>query len=255
MKILITGKSGYIARSIHSYLYSKYDITIVGRQDFDLTDSFETLKYFSNKNFDLVIHCAVSGGSRLKPDNWNVLDDNLKMYYNILNCSNKFKKLIHFGSGAEINSPETPYGLSKRTIAKSITEKDDFYNLRIYGVFDENELDTRFIKSNIKRYINKEPIQIFENKIMDFIYMKDLIDIIEYYINNNDLPKEIDCVYNNKYSLHEISKIINKLGRYEVDITILGEEKKSSYIGSFTDLGINYQGLEKGIFNTYINIL
>jgi hypothetical protein len=43
MKILITGKSGYIARSIHSYLYSKYDVTIVGRQDFDLTDQYETL--------------------------------------------------------------------------------------------------------------------------------------------------------------------------------------------------------------------
>jgi nucleoside-diphosphate-sugar epimerase len=255
MKILITGKSGYIARSIHSYLYSKYDITIVGRQDFDLTDQFETLKYFSNKHFDVVIHCAVSGGSRLKPDNWDVLDDNLKMYYNLLNCSNKFKKLIHFGSGAEIYSPETPYGLSKKVIAKSITEKENFYNLRIYGVFDENELDTRFIKANIKRYINKESIQIFENKTMDFIYMKDLINIVEHYINSNDLPKEIDCVYSNNYTLQEIAKIINKLDKHKVDIILLGDKKKSSYIGSFTDLGINYQGLIKGIFNTYINIL
>jgi GDP-L-fucose synthase len=255
MRILITGGNGYIAKTLYNNFYSKYKIVSISRQDFDLTDSFETNKYFSDKYFDIIIHCAVSGGSRLKPDNWDVLDDNLKMYYNLLNCKNKFTKLIHFGSGAEINSPETPYGLSKKTIAKSISEKDNFYNLRIYGVFDENELDTRFIKANIKRYINKEPIQIFENKIMDFIYMKDLIDIVEYYINNDDLPKEIDCVYNNKYNLYEISKIINKLDRYEVDIIILGEEKKSSYIGSFTDLGINYQGLEKGIFNTYINIL
>ena len=86
MRILITGGNGYIAKSLFSNLYSKYKIVSITRQDFDLTDSFETIKYFSDKYFDIIIHCAVSGGSRLKSDDWDVLDDNLKMYYNLLNC-------------------------------------------------------------------------------------------------------------------------------------------------------------------------
>jgi GDP-L-fucose synthase len=256
MKILITGKSGYIARSIHSYLYSKYDITIVGRQDFDLTNSSETLEYFSNKDFDIVIHCAVSGGSRLKPDNWDVLDDNLKMYYNLLNCNNKFKKLIHFGSGAEIYSPETPYGLSKKVISKSITEKENFYNLRIYGVFDENELDTRFIKANIKRYINKESIIIHQDKFMDFFYMKDLVSLVEYYILNTSPPQEINCSYNKKYTLSDITNIINNLDKHSVDIeyNIKGLTDNYNFNGENLLSNLPLLGLEEGIKNVY-NIL
>jgi dTDP-4-dehydrorhamnose reductase len=49
MNILITGGNGYVAKSIYSALHTKYNITTITRQDFDLTDSFETLKYFSDK--------------------------------------------------------------------------------------------------------------------------------------------------------------------------------------------------------------
>ena len=139
IKILITGGNGYIAKSLHNSLKDKYDVISITRQDFDLTDPFETLKYFSNKYFDIVIHCAVSGGSRLKQETWKDMDDNLKMYYNLLSCKNKFTKLIHFGSGAETNTSELPYGLSKRVIAKSMLEQDNFYNIKIFAVFDEND--------------------------------------------------------------------------------------------------------------------
>jgi len=184
VKILITGGNGYISKSLYNSLKNVYDVVTLSRDDFDLRDQFETIKYFSNKYFDTVIHCAVSGGSRLRQDTINDMDNNLQMYYNLLNCKNKFGKLIHFGSGAEITQPETPYGLSKRVITKSILEQKNFYNIRIFAVFDENELDTRFIKGNIKRYVNKEPIIIHQDKFMDFFYMKDLVSLVDYYIQS-----------------------------------------------------------------------
>jgi nucleoside-diphosphate-sugar epimerase len=252
MKILITGKNGYIGRSLHSYLCSKHDVTIIGRQDFDLADSFETIKFFSNKFFDVVIHTAVVGGHRDKQEDSSIIDQNLKMYYNLLDVKNKYTKFIHFGSGAE-GHLNTPYGWSKNIICKSILDKPNFYNLRIFGVFDENELDTRFIKSNIKRYINKEAIQIFEDKMMDFIYMKDLITIVEHYINNDDLPKEIDCIYpGNKSYLYDIAEIINKLDEYEVPI--LSGKNASHYVGYYPLHNLEFIGLENGIKETY-NIL
>ena len=42
------------------------------------------------------------------------------MYYNLLQNRNRFARLIHFGSGAEKYLPSTPYGYSKKVIAKSI---------------------------------------------------------------------------------------------------------------------------------------
>jgi GDP-L-fucose synthase len=249
-KILITGSNGYIAKSLYNAFKDKYDVTCITRQDFDLTNLSETLKYFSGKYFDIVIHCAVSGGSRLRLDSWNDMDNNLKMYYNLLSCKDKFTKLIHFGSGAETNSPESPYGLSKRVIANSILEQKDFYNIKIFAVFDENELDTRFIKGNIKRYINKEPIVIHQDKWMDFFYIKDLISLVNYYITNNDLPKQIDCSYPGLYKLSEIANMINKLDEYEVDIKIEKEGIDLPYYGMANVL-LGFIGLEQGIKEVY----
>jgi len=250
MKILITGGNGYIAKNLYDAFKDKYDVTSITRQDFNLTDSFETLKYFSNKYFDIVIHCAVSGGSRLKPDTWGDMDNNIKMYYNLLYCKNKFGALIHLGSGAETNAPESPYGLSKRVIANSILEQNNFYNIKIFGVFDENELDTRFIKANIKRYINKEPMTIYQDKFMDFFYMKDLISLISYYIDNDNVPKQIDCSYIGLYKLSEIAIIINNLDDYKVDIQIEREGIALSYYGTANVL-LDFIGLKEGIKEIY----
>jgi GDP-L-fucose synthase len=250
MSILITGGNGYIAKSLYNSLKDKYNVTRITRQDFDLTNSSETLKYFSDKCFDVIIHCAVSGGSRLRPDSWNDMDNNLKMYYNLLNCKGRFKKLIHFGSGAETNAPESPYGLSKKVIANSILKQDNFYNIKIFGVFDENELDTRLIKGNIKRYINKESIVIHQDKFMDFFYMKDLISLVDYYINNDNLPKQIDCSYDKLYKLSDIANIINTLDNYKVDIKIEKEGIDLPYYGMANVL-LGFIGLEQGIKEVY----
>lgn len=250
MKILITGANGYIGKSLYNALKDKHNVTTITRNKCDLTNSFSVNSYFSDKWFDVVIHCAVKGGSRLYQDDWGVLDTNLSIYYNLYSNKDKFKKLIHFGSGAEIYDNKNPYGYSKDIIRKSILNNDNFYNLRIFGVFDENELDTRFIKGNIKRYINKELMIIHQNKLMDFIYMPDLVKIVEYYINN-DGSKEVDCIYNKSLTLEKITRIINTLEEYKVDVELINKGADRPYIGEFQDLGIKFIGLEQGIKETY----
>jgi GDP-L-fucose synthase len=178
------------------------------------------------------------------------MDNNLQMYYNLLNCRDRFGKLIHFGSGAEITQPESPYGLSKRVIAKSILEQENFYNIRIFAVFDENELDTRFIKGNIKRYINKEQIIIHQDKFMDFFYMKDLVSLVDYYIQNENPPKEIDCSYQKSYSLLDIANIINELDSHKVNIRIEQHGVAEKYCG-VPQMLLEYVGTEQGIKNVY----
>lgn len=252
MRILITGGDGYIAKSLGNLFKNTYDITAIGRNHFDLSDCIATSKFFqSRKFFDVVIHCAVVGGNRLEKDYTDVLDTNLRMYYSLLANREYYGKLLHFGSGAELYAKDTPYGLSKYIIRESILAKSGFYNLRVFGVFNESELDTRFIKASIKRYLKGELMEVYQNRYMDFIYLPDLAKIVEYYINNETLPKEVDCVYAEDTSLVDIANLINTLGDYQVDIKV-GKDIGSNYTGNGQHyLPIKFVGLKQGIINTY----
>ena len=68
VRILITGGNGYIAQAIYASLKNEHNITLITRKDFDLTDSELTNQWFKDKYFDVVIHTAIVGGNRLKPE-------------------------------------------------------------------------------------------------------------------------------------------------------------------------------------------
>lgn len=255
MRILITGANGYVGKSLHNALKIKYSVTAITRKELELTNASAVEGFFKSSDiFDIVIHCAVAGGSRLVEDDWSVMDTNLIMYYNLLSCKEYYKRLIHFGSGAETYLPKTPYGYSKKVIAKSILNQDNFYNIKLFGLFDEKELDTRFIKANIKRYINKEPIQIFEDKLMDFFYMKDLVEVVGYYINNEEPLKEFDCSYLLTHSLKEVANMINNLDEYKVEVNIQEEDGVDYTSHYYNPLPVEFIGLQQGIVDTYNKI-
>lgn len=249
MRVLITGKNGYIAKGLISKLKG-YSITSIGREDFDLTDRTATNKWFKDKYFDIVIHTAIVGGSRLKPDDEKVFFQNLSMFYNLLSNQTQFGQLINFGSGAELGYPTDPYGLSKNIIHRIIKNEPKFNNIRIFAIFDENELDTRFIKANIKRYKNKEPLIIHQNKYMDFFHMDDLISLVKYIIKNPKI-KEIDCCYSQAYTLLDIANLINSLSNYKCEIKIENSERGKPYVGKIQNLDLSLIGLEKAIKQVY----
>lgn len=262
MDILITGGNGYIAKSLYQNLKDIYNVTIINRNNFDLTNREDTNKWFEGKHFNFVIHTAIKGGSRLKEDSQDITYQNISMFYNLLNNESHFKGLINLGSGAEELKQSSPYGLSKKVINDLIQNIPHFYNIKIFGVFDENELETRFIKNNINNYINKKPLNIDQNKKFDFFYMQDLIKIIKFYLKH-DLqfdppPKQINCSYLNKYTLLDIANIINNLENYKCDINISNLDMGEDYIGIYNtpqiengNSIIKYIGLEQGIKNVY----
>jgi nucleoside-diphosphate-sugar epimerase len=250
VRILITGGKGYIAQAIFNALKDEYNITLLSRDDFDLTNPEATNQWFTGRQFDILIHTAVIGGNRLNPEDETIVESNLQMLENLLANNSHYNQLIHFGSGAELYAKNTPYGLSKSIIAESIKTKPNFINLRIFAVFDKNELDRRFITPNIKRYINKEPITIHQDKLMDFIYMEDLISIIKFSILHPTINL-IDCCYKEKYKLSDIANLINNLSDHKVPVEINSEGIASSYTGDYTDLGIKFIGLESAIKTIY----
>ena len=242
MNILITGADGYIGKSL-CYNLKGYNITGINRDICNLTNSDQVNSFFKDKYFDMVVHCAASGGSRLRKDNDDVFKNNIKMFENLSRNKDHYKKFIHFGSGAQYDYPLTPYGLSKKLIADMIDEQPNFYNVIIWGLFDENELNTRFIKSNIIRCINDEPMVIHKDKYMDFFHMNDLINLIDAY-SSNEMVKSIECKYEEVYRLTHIAEMISiilgkvckiKLNEEGLDKPYMSKNRYKFIEGNFED--------------------
>ena len=256
MKILITGGNGYIAQRFYTKFKDIYDITLLTRDICDLTDRVQVINFFKEQYFDAVIHTAIIGGSRLQSDDPSIVFKNISMMYNLMICRDHYKKLINIGSGAELGYPTTPYGISKSVISNIIDQCVRFYNLRVYAVFDEFELPTRFIKSSILRYKDNQDIIIYDNKLMDFYYMEDFLNHVNYYIEYDSiytLNRSMDCCYSVKYSLLDIANKINELGSHKVNVQVISTA--SNYIGKYNSIPIKLVGLERGILNTYNRLL
>ena len=275
MKILLTGANGYIARNLKNYLENDcFEIDLLHRGVADLMYRDQVDSFFQGKNYDAIIHCASVGGNRNFRDDVFCINTNLTMFYNLMEHKDKFKKFINLGSGAELDRskninlssslhncfPVDDYGLSKNIIAKVGSQINSFYNVRIFNVFNHDELDTRMIKNNINKYINKEKMIIHQDKYMDFFYMLDLYKVIIHILFNSNSPKTIDCSYPEKMKLSDIAHKINNLSDYKVDVEIEKKGMGNEYRGNPstlypTNLILNIKGLDVGIRETYERLL
>ena len=274
MNILVTGANGFIGSNIIKLLSNDTNFKFFnGNRNFIDLYSIESIERYLDKNqIDTVIHCAIEGGSRLKKDDANIFYNNILIFENLYHCRNLLHKLINLASGAEFDRekdidlineediferiPKDYYGLSKNVIAKKALTASNFYNLRIFGCFDENELDSRFIKTCILKSKRNETIAIHEDKIMDFFYMQDLISIVEYTLSTPRLYKDINLSYQVKYKLSEIAQKIITQNNSKSHI-VIQNQNGLNYNGNFkkiSSLPIRLEGLEKGLLTTLINL-
>ena len=213
-RVCVLGSNGFVG----SNLLKNTDWVGVTRQELDLTDQHAVETYFDQHIYDVVIHCAVIGGSRLKPDDYDVAYKNILMFENVVRV---FKgKLIYFSSGAALRGdpPVDPYGLSKWIIDKRIQTIPDAYSLRIWGCYGDGEPSTRF-SAVCKR---EKHVIIDKDRYFDFIEIKDVKYITQQYVRDELSDKEFDLVYEKKLLL---SQWAEKFGAsWEIsDITELGE--------------------------------
>jgi len=274
MRILITGGNGNISKMLKNKLFPKHNITSISRSEFDLLNYKELEKYLSDKEFDILIHTAITGGRRTEIETGDVVYKNLLMFENLIKFENKFKLIINFDSGAiydrstdinnrkeyELNTiPCDYYGFSKYLIYNRSLQYDKIINFRIFNIFHLNEEPNRFIKSCFLAKKNNTPVTIFQNKYFDFVYENDFTKIVDYYIDNlinlNKLPKTINISYQKKYKLSEIAELI--LDNKDL-IQIDDDTLKYNYYGDgslLNSLDIPLDGLESSIKTYETNLL
>lgn len=225
--ILLTGSSGFIGKNIFEGLHGSYKIYAPTRQELELTDISAVSNFFSTHSFDIVIHCARVGGKRDMPTVHDSVEHNLKSFLNILHCKKHFKKMIYFGSGAEYDKsraiiniseeqfgqrlPMDQYGFYKYISSEIAKNEPKIVILRLFAVFGKyEEYHTRFISNNICRTIFDLPISVNKNAFFDFLYIKDLIKIVEYFITHESMEQIYNIGSGHRTSLLDIAEIIRE---------------------------------------------
>lgn len=216
-KILITGGKGTVGKFLSTRL--PYDILNPGRDELDLFDPQQVSNYLDQHSVDIVIHCALTGRNNLFSLDPVYTTDSLSMFRNLWNNKHKFKKLINLGTAYEFDLtkdnwlvneyeiinhlPNTSYGYAKNIISRIIKDTNNFYNLRLFGVFHEEEADTRFFK---KLFLNKS-IEISNDIYMDYIYLGDIIPVINSIVEGKISMQDINMVYPEKYKMSQLAKL------------------------------------------------
>lgn len=256
-RILITGANGFIGKSLIELLdKSKFEIISKNSKELDITNLDKLSDFFEeNKNIDFVIHTATVGGRWNDPNTPRVFYENTKMFENLILFKNNYKLMIMFGSGAELIDPFplNYYGLAKKYVTEKIKKENlPVINLRLWGCFGKYEKIDRFIKANITRYKNKEPMIIHQDKYMDYFYINDLNKIVDDILKNYNLTlkKEINLTYPDTYKLSQITAYINTLSEYRVEVKIEKPELAQSYCNLVHDYVLE-RGLWKGIKEMY----
>lgn len=246
-KIFITGANGFIARNVIEQLDSKYNFVAPTHKDLDLLDTRSVDNFFlHHKHFAAVIHTANIGGTRKTEDSSQIFFSNLKIFFNIVRNEKRFDKLINLGSGAEYGKqkpivsvlekdfdkriPDDLYGFYKYICSKVIEKNNKFVNLRLFAVYGKHEdYEIRFISNAICKSILQLPITVNKNVFFDYLYIDDLVKIIDFFINHKTTFRVFNVGRGKKIDLLTIAGKINKITSKKQKIVVKSKVLDNEY--------------------------
>jgi UDP-glucose 4-epimerase len=232
--------------------------------ELDLTDSKKVKDYMEDINPDVVIHTAMEGTGKLTDTYENFLN-NMKMFDNLLANDRPGRTTFLFGSGAEFDRskaikkvsenegllrwPYDFYGLAKSIQTRRMYEFQDAFTLRLFGCFGPYEDNTRFIKRAILNTLAEEPIEIHQDREMDFFYVEDVGRTITHILKHGCMNRNINLVYQTKHTLKYIAKDVASFFEYS-KIAVNKKGMADSYSGKgdrLSGMQVPLLGLHRGI--------
>ncbi len=278
MKVLVTGGNGFIGKNIkESFLKDKHEIVAPSRQELDCADDESINNYFSKNNFDVVIHAAAKAGHRNSADTNNLFLTNSRMLFNLLKYKNSWGKLINMGSGAIYDMqnyipkmteayagthiPKDEHGYNKYIFMNVMSQHQNVYDFRIFGIFGKYEdYAIRFISNAICKSIFELPITLRQNRLFDYLYIDDLMPIIDFYIQNNPKEKSINITPDKSIGLLQIAEVVNSYSEKKLPIQVAQAGMGMEYSGDNTLLksiipNVSFTPIEQSIemlYNWYL---
>ena len=148
--------------------------------------------------------------------------------------------------------PKDDYGFYKYVCSKFIEKTENILSLRLFGVYGRYEnYKIRLISNSILKNLYEIPITIKQNVFFSYLYIDDLVKIVDFFIQHKTRYKIYNVTPNQKIDLITIAKIINKLNLKKSTIAIENEGLNFEYSGSNKrlkkELKINFTSYDKGI--------
>ena len=273
-KILITGGNGFIAKNLLEGL-GDHDILAPNSKELNLLDSDKVWNFIKKHQFDVIIHTATydAAPTFTTKDPNKVLENNLKMFFNITRCEGHFGKMVYYGSGAEFGREnwtpkikesefdndiptEWSYGLSKYIMTKYTSTKNNIINLRLFSVFGKyDDWRYRFLSNACCKAVLDMPITIKQNSVLDYLYIDDLVEITKWFINNNTERNIYNICSGNVFTCKNLAQKVKEITSKDIDIQTLDEKDKNEYSGDnsqlLSELDFKFTPIEKSIKSLY----
>ncbi|MCX6706187.1 MAG: NAD-dependent epimerase/dehydratase family protein [Candidatus Woesebacteria bacterium] len=220
MKILITGSKGFVGLHLVKYFKNKHRVV-----DYDLKDGKDIfnqkLLLKSLKSVDVVIHLAafISGMESWEKQEEYLMNNGLGTYRVIKACVvSGVKRIIIFSSAAVYGKPLTPYGASKlwgEIISKTYEDKIEVIIVRPFNIYGMGQ-NTNYgyvIHNFFKGIKNKQKIQIYGdgNQTRDFIFIGDVVKVVEELLTSRISYKQIDLGTGHDTKIIDLAHIIGKI--------------------------------------------
>ena len=248
MKVLLTGSSGFIGSALQTEWKNRYELFAPSHRELDLLDPASVEDYLRNGAFDVIVHTANTNDVVHRQRADHQLEFNLRMFCNLERCSNLYGKMYYFGSGAEYDMrhyipkmkesyfgthiPDDPYGFSKYLMSKLAGQSDNIYDFRLFGVYGPGEeWRRRFISNMIYQALNGSEMRMDRNMMFDYLYIDDLIIIMEWFLNQEPLYHHYNICSGRTVSLRDLADIIKEETGVNAEIRMNSEDWKSEYSG------------------------
>jgi GDP-L-fucose synthase len=259
MRIAVLGANGFVGSSIFKYFSKDNFVIPFTRNNINMLDPVQVANSLKGSNYDVIINCAshTSGIS-----SFNDVRNDLGLFMNFYNSSDLFGKFINISSGAEFDRardlfntkevelfdrlPSDSYGFSQNVKSRLCSEKDNFYNLRIFNCFGNGEISTRIFP----RYLARSgSLEITNDRYFDYFCIQDLCTVVKEFAINNQLVKDVNCVYKEKFKISQVLEKFCQVNNLPSEFNVTSNSS-TNYTGSgelLDSLKFDLIGLENGL--------
>ena len=228
MRVLLTGGTGFIGRSILPFLRENAKVDAPRREELDTVSQESVRDYFAARTYDVVIHSANSNPF-LNPScdsHEAMLDASVRGFMNLRSQSGHYGRMLYFGSGAEYdkrfdiikakeeqigkNIPVDVYGFAKYVMNELARASDKIFNLRVFGCYGPTDSKTKFIRDAIDCCLENKAVSIRQNCMFDYIYVDDIGKLVCRMMTMDLRHHDYNLCSGRRISLLEIAEIVSR---------------------------------------------
>ena len=249
MKILATGKSGQLGRSLQKFIsnFDHHEFTLTGREELDLSSSESISKYFdTHSHLDVIINCAAYTAVDRAEKEADLADEinhlAVKQLAEFANSQNA--KLIHISTDYvfdgyknssylenDSTNPINVYGRTKLLGEEAVQEAMPNNALIIRTSWGYSEFGNNFVQTMLELARERGEINVVSDQIGSPTYASDLAKALLNIISNDKFnkktfPTEIFHFSNmGETSWSDFAKEIFKLANLNYKVTPISSEQ------------------------------